>query len=60
MRAGIEEYRFTVRPGEDAYSYSSIRRWIPFGWFSHAPEILSLASTAWVYLIDKGINPFEL
>lgn len=60
MRAGIEEYRFTVRPGEEAYSYSSMRRWIPFGWFSHGPEILSLASTAWVYLIDKNINPFEL
>ncbi len=60
MRAGIEEYRFNIRPGEDAYSYSSLRRWIPFGWFSHEKEVLSLASTAWVYLSDKDVNPFEL
>lgn len=60
MRAGIETYRFNIRPGEDAYAYSSIRRWIPFGWFSHEEKVLSLASTAWVYLIDKDVNPFEL
>lgn len=59
MRAGIDKCRYTVRPSEDAYSYSSVRRWIPFGWFSHGPEIMSLASTAWVYLIDRNINPFE-
>ena len=60
MRAGIEAFRFNIRPGEDAYAYSSIRRWIPFGWFSHDQRVLSLASTAWVYLIDKEVNPFEL
>jgi hypothetical protein len=60
MRSGIEAFRFNVRPGEDAYAYSSLRRWIPFGWFSHDDRVLSLASTAWVYLIDKDVNPFEL
>jgi hypothetical protein len=60
MRKGIEEFRYNVRPGEDAYAYSSMRRWIPFGWFSHRPEVLSLASTAWVYLIDTGVDPFRL
>ena len=60
MRAGIDRYRFQVSEGQAAYSYSSMRRWIPFGWFSHQEKILSLASTAWVFLLDAGINPFEL
>jgi len=60
MREGIELLRKDL-PGEKAaYSYSSKRGWIPFGWFSHQPEVLSLASTAWVVLMDAGINPFEL
>ncbi len=60
MRTGVDDYYYNVRPDEAAYSYSSIRRWIPFGWFSHKVPILSLASTAWFVLIDKDIDPFEL
>ena len=60
MRRGIDQYRFPVKEGQAAYSYSSVRRWIPFGWYSHPPAIVSLASTAWVFLLDAGINPFEL
>jgi len=60
MRSGIEAYRFKMRDNEAAYSYSSRRGWIPFGWYSHEPGILSLASTAWVFLIDAHINPFEI
>jgi hypothetical protein len=60
MRAGMDDYYFNVRPGEAAYSYSSIRRWIPFGWFSHNKSVLSLASTAWIVLVDKKIDPFVL
>ena len=60
MRLGVDEYYFNVRPNGAAYSYSSVRQWIPFGWFSHRIPVLSLASTAWIVLIDKHINPFEL
>nr|CAX68912.1 hypothetical protein JG1_0260 [uncultured bacterium] len=60
MRRGIEIYRVDLSLDEAAYSYSSRREWIPFGWFSHDADVLSLASTAWVALIDADVNPFEL
>jgi len=60
MRLGVETYHFTVRPNEEAYSYSSVRRWIPFGWFSQHVPVMSLASTAWIVMVDKNIDPFEL
>jgi hypothetical protein len=60
MRWGVDRYRFSIRPNEEAYSYSSVRRWIPFGWFSQNVPVLSLASTAWIVLVDKSIDPFEL
>ncbi len=60
MRDGIESLRFELADGRAAYSYSSKRDWIPFGWFSHDPNVLSLASTAWVVLLDADFNPFNL
>lgn len=58
MRRSLEDYRFSVKGDQAAYSYSSQRGWIPFGWFSQAPDVLSLAATAWIFFIDTGINPF--
>ncbi len=60
MRQGIESFRIKVSKQEAAYSYSSRRGWIPFGWFSHSPSILSLVSTCWVILADADFNPFFL
>ncbi len=60
MREGVERYRRRVSDEEAAYSYSSRRGWIPFGWFSHDKEVLSLVSTCWVVLYDAGFNPFRL
>jgi len=60
MRRGIEAYRMDVDEDSVAYSYSSRRGWIPFGWFSHDPQVLSLISTCWVILTDANFNPFEL
>ncbi len=60
MRQGIESLRQRLSQSSEAYSYSSKRGWIPFGWFSHEPSVLSLASTAWVILLDAEFNPFEL
>jgi len=60
MRQGVEQYRFSAGEGREAYSYSSLRGWIPFGWFSHEPRVLSLASTAWMVLVDLDIDPFDL
>ncbi|MCR4337812.1 MAG: hypothetical protein NUV91_08420 [Candidatus Omnitrophica bacterium] len=60
MRQAMEKYRYQVDEDESAYSYSSRRGWIPFGWFSHDPEVLSLASTCWVLLVDEGVNPLVL
>jgi len=60
MRKGIEAFRKKVTKNSAAYSYSSRRGWIPFGWFSHDPEVLSLVSTCWVILTDANFNPFEL
>ena len=58
MRRGIENYRFELSPATAAYSYSSERNWIPFGWFSHEPHVISLVSTCWVALLDARFNPF--
>jgi len=60
MRQGVEQYRYPVSDEEAAYAYSSKRGWIPWGWFSHDPQVLSLVSTCWVMLIDQHINPFIL
>jgi len=60
MRDGIEPYRIDLSPKTAAYAYSSRRDWIPFGWFSHEPQVLSLTSTAWVVLLDAGFNPFTI
>ncbi|OGX06707.1 MAG: hypothetical protein A2Z88_09520 [Omnitrophica WOR_2 bacterium GWA2_47_8] len=60
MREGIELLRYDISEGQTAYAYSSRRGWIPFGWNSHQKEVLSLASTAWVVLIDRKLNPFHL
>ncbi|MDD3375747.1 MAG: hypothetical protein PHY73_08535 [Candidatus Omnitrophica bacterium] len=60
MREGIELLRKEAGVNKQAYSYSSKRGWIPFGWFSHEPSVLSLASTAWMVLLDAEFNPFDL
>lgn len=60
MRRAIEKYRRPVTDDMAAYSYSSQRDWIPFGWFSHDQEVLSMVSSCWVLLHDKGFNPFRL
>ncbi len=60
MREGIESFRRSINEKFAAYSYSSQRRWIPFGWFAHDPEVLSMVSTCWVILYDSGYNPFRL
>lgn len=60
MRRGIEGLRRNLDKSMAAYSYSSRRGWIPFGWNSHDPEVLSLASTGWVVFVDNGFNPFFL
>ncbi len=60
MRQGIESLRTELSPSQSAYAYSSRRGWIPFGWNSHDPEVLSLASTGWVVFIDSQYNPFFL
>jgi len=60
MRRGLNDLRHQVEPGKVAYSYSSRRGWIPFGWNSHDPRVLSLASTGWVMFVDANLNPFYL
>lgn len=60
MRKGIDSLRFELADDKAAYSYSSRRGWIPFGWNSHDPQVLSLASTGWVAFIDSNFNPFRL
>lgn len=60
MREGVEGLRYELSDLEAAYAYSSRRGWIPFGWNSHDPRVLSLAATAWVVLVDAQGNPFYL
>ncbi len=60
MRQGIEQLRMDLPNDKSAYAYSLKRKWIPFGWYSHPPQVLSLASTAWVLFIDTKFNPFYI
>jgi len=60
MRRGVEVLRSELSDTCAAYSYSSKRGWIPFGWFSHDPEVLSLSSTGWILFVDSHYNPFFL
>ncbi len=59
MRQKMEELRSKLPEGQAAYSYSSKRGWIPFGWNSHVPQVMSLASTGWMVFVDAGVNPFR-
>ena len=58
MRAGMDLLRRDLPGGRSAYAYSSKRGWIPFGWNSHDPRVMSLASTGWMFFVDKNQNPF--
>jgi len=58
MRAGMELLRRDISADMSAYSYSSKRGWIPFGWNSHDPRVMSLASTGWILFVDRAFNPF--
>jgi hypothetical protein len=60
MRHGVEVLRADISPRRSAYAYSLKRKYIPFGWYSHVPEVLSMASTGWIAMVDHQINPFEL
>lgn len=60
MRAGLEYLRRDLSGGRSAYAYSSRRGWIPFGWNSHDPRVLSLASTGWILFADQGYDPFYI
>ncbi|MEI8011844.1 MAG: hypothetical protein WCI27_05100 [Candidatus Omnitrophota bacterium] len=60
MRAGMELLRRDFPGGVSAYAYSSKRGWIPFGWNSHDRRVMSLASTGWMFFVDKKYNPFRL
>ncbi len=58
MRQGMELLRRDLSSGLSAYAYSSQRGIIPFGWNSHDPRVLSLASTGWIIFVDQQYNPF--
>ncbi|MBU1367389.1 MAG: PKD domain-containing protein, partial [Candidatus Omnitrophica bacterium] len=58
MREGIGAFKVTFDNGEESYLYANKRYYIPFGWWAN--PIPSTVSTAWVYLVDKGFNPFIL
>ncbi|MBF0595261.1 MAG: hypothetical protein HQL22_09885 [Candidatus Omnitrophica bacterium] len=60
MRMGMNEFRREMPGGVSAYAYSSKRDWIPFGWNSHDPRVMSLASTGWMIFVDRGYNPFYI
>lgn len=60
MRMSMESLRFNISQRLAAYSYSSRRGEIPFGWYSHDPQVLSLVSTGWMIFVDAGFNPFWL
>jgi len=60
IRDALETYKVELDNGLAAYPYSGKRNWIPFGWFSHDPQVLSLVSTCWIYLYDKKYNPFYI
>lgn len=58
MRRGCEEFRTPVGKKGLAYLYANKRYFIPFSWWAN--PIPSMASTAWILLIDAGYNPFIL
>jgi hypothetical protein len=58
MRRSMEQLRYKISGVHAAYSYSSRRGKIPFGWNSHDPQVMSLASTGWMMFVDAGVNPF--
>jgi len=60
MRKSMESLHHNISHRLAAYSYSSRRGDIPFGWNSHDPKVLSLASTGWMIFVDAGFNPFWL
>ena len=60
MRKGVDLLKKDLTETKAAYSYSSRRGWIPFGWNSHDPEVLSMASTGWMVFVHFGFNPFFL
>lgn len=60
LREGVESLRQDIGESQAAYAYSSRRGWIPFGWYSHGPDVLSTASTGWIIFNDTGFNPFVL
>ena len=60
MRTSMESLHFNISQSLAAYSYSSRRGEIPFGWNSHDPQVMSLVSTGWIIFVDAGFNPFWL
>jgi hypothetical protein len=60
IRRHMETLRYKISNVQTAYSYSSRRGWIPFGWNSHDPQVMSLASSGWMIFVDAGVNPFRL
>ena len=60
MRSAMDLLRKDFNDGRVAYAYSSRRDWIPFGWNSHDPRVMSLAATGWIVFVDAGQNPFYL
>ena len=60
MRISMESLHLNISQSLAAYSYSSRRGNIPFGWNSHDPQVMSLASTGWMIFVDAGFNPFRL
>ncbi len=60
MRISMDNLLFNISKNRAAYSYSSRRGEIPFGWNSHDPQVMSVASTGWIIFVDAGFNPFWL
>ncbi|MBF0511689.1 MAG: hypothetical protein HQL13_05090 [Candidatus Omnitrophica bacterium] len=60
MRTSMDSLYYHISPNLAAYSYSSRRGAIPFGWNSHDPEVMSMASSGWMIFVDAGFNPFWL
>ena len=60
MRVSMDSLLSHVSQHSAAYSYSSRRGEIPFGWNSHDPQVMSLVSTGWIIFVDAGFNPFWL
>jgi len=60
MRMSMDSLLYNISQNLAAYSYSSRRGVIPFGWNSHDPQVMSVASTGWMIFVDAGFNPFRL